>query len=560
MSKMNIKIACYAICLLAILSSCVDDKGNYEYDNISVPEYDQTTETITLAPSEPVLIEPVITYTDGIGLNNFTYEWVWYDPAAATVGGTLISQSTETSRLSIDRLPDKINRPGTYQVYLKLTNNITGVLYIKPYTFVVKNRIQTGYLALSEKTSGLELNMISPVLNDGIEELVFIPDLLNYTSSSYPKEGRKPIGLYTYPDQLAPDPFDTNTARLKYSVFILTDKSTDRVKAEDFSFIDEKYNLSRTCYIPAMYKPERIIAEKMNFNRLGSAVYAYISGNWYFSIYNAMGSLFFSYPVNRYKNDVKAFATAPYIVSSSDGSNGSAVIYNEDEKYFAQQKYVRSNLNSDINSVMSSTKVEDKETDEFRFNNPNYELFYMDNKSIVTTGTDGFIIVKNKSTSKYELLIFKLNTSGEIANKLRRDIPTFIDVSNIKYYSSHPSEPILYMATEDRLYSFLYSGTNQNMVVTDITDKVVPAGHKISCMNHMGLKNASSLRQVIGIGTYNLSASLDVCGTLQFFEINSYDASLTLAKHPTEPTEGVVQIDMKWNGLGKIVGLDYKQQ
>lgn len=559
----NISFFIISIFLLCYTSSCIEDKGNYDYETMSkvVMEYPkggfdppfQVEQTGRLA------INPEITITEGVGKDNFYYEWFLCETlpghGSTTYGDIKLHLSKSETNPTLDiELPEEMRVSKTHVVVFRAKNSLTGLVFTKGFQVIVQDRLQTGYLAISEKDTGVELDLIASFKRDGIEELTLQTNLLQTKGSTFPRAGRKPIGIYTFNDTYAPSPIDPNTSRIRYSVYLLTDKNTDRLKPEDYSFIEGNYNISQVAYIPARYEPEAYIAKKIAYYSSGH-YYAYMGGNWFFMNMSPY-TVFFMFPINMYKGEDVTYKTAPYIARTQYG----AVIFNEDDNCFMHHKYGMMDLTSTKN-LFQTVRFTDNVGDAFEFNNPNYELIHLANTyndgNPSTRNYDVFAIVKERITGEYELLTFSMNSAANIVakSKSRKIIPNSINIPDVKYYSYHPSEPILYMGTEDKVYRVIT--TTSSIDVRDITSEVVPAGHKVSCLKNMYKKDK---RPILAVATYNASGSLNTAGTLKMYEINTQNGNLTLAKHPKEPAENGYQINMEWTGLGKVVDIEFKEK
>lgn len=561
--KINISFFIISVFLICYTSSCVEDKGNYDYEAMSKVEmeYPKTPfdPAVQIEQTGKLIIDPEITITEGIGKDSFYFEWflseVIVGQGSRAFGDIKLhlSQSETTPVLDIE-LPEEMKVSKTYVVVFRATNSLTGLAFTKGFEVTVQDRLQTGYLAISEKDSGVELDMIASFKIDGIEELTLQTNLLQTKGSAFPSEGRKPIGIYTFDDTFAPSPVDANPSRIKYSVYLLTDKNTDRLRPEDYSFIEGSYNISQMAYIPARYEPDAYIAQKLAYHS-GRHYYAYMGGNWFFMNMSPV-TVFFMFPVNMYKGEDVTYKTPPFIARAQSG----AVIFNEDDNCFMHHKYSSADLTSTKN-LFQTVRFTDNVGDAFEFNNPNYELIHLANSyndaNPSTKNYDIFAIVKERTTGEYELLTFSMNSAANIVakSKSRKIIPNSINIPDVKYYSYHPSEPILYMGTEDKVYRVIT--TTSSVDVRDITSEVVPAGHKVSCLKNMYKKDA---RPVLAIATYNASGSLNTAGTLKMYEINTQNGNLTLAKHPKAPAANGYQINMEWTGLGKVVDIEFKDK
>lgn len=552
-----------SLTVMSYMSSCIDDKGNYDYDKVSeitmeYPSGKPFDQTYEIEFNDSLIIDPQIKISEGIGKDNYYYEWYLaeHNDYNGNIEAHQLSNSDKTSVLRIV-LPEKMRISKKHIVIFKAINSVTGLKYTKSFEVTVKDQLQTGYLALSEKDTGIELDIIASFKKDEVEELTLHTNVLQTKNSTFPREGRKPIGIYMFDDIFAPSPTDTNRLRIKYSVYLLTDKNTDRVKPEDYSFKEGSYNIRQLCYIPAQYEPREYIAKKIAV-RNNTNYYAYMDGNWFFMNLSPT-AIFFMLPINMYKGETTTYKTPPFIANTHRG----AIIFNEKDNCFMIHKYSTMDIFNSKN-LFQTVKIADSSDDAFQFNNPNYELVYLSNVYNVnpnTKYTDVFAIVKDRTTGNYELLTFSMTSSANIVknSKSRKIIPNTINMPDVKYYSYHPTEPILYMATEDRVYRILT--TTSSIDVKDITSEVVPAGEKVSCIKNMYNHDTKEKRRpLLAIATYKASGSLDTAGTIKMYEINIQNGDLVLAKHPEEPAKNGYQINMEWTGLGKVVDISYKSK
>lgn len=535
------------LCLIAFLAvgqACIDDKGNYDYEVLSRAVIANAStgvaEYVYVTPNSILHIEPSITYTEGKGYGDYAYEWHRYD----VYFNTEEIFYSETSVLNIT-LPTSMNKSGSYDLMFIATNNQTGIRYFKRYSIVVRNVMQAGYLALVEKSDGLEVEMIAN-FND---TLTLYRNLLQLTESKYPRAGRKPLGLATFPDASAPSPSDLNASRVKYSVYLITDKGTDRLKPEDYSFIENDYNISRVSLIAEKFIPTQgLIPEKMEYYHGTSGHYIYLNKNWFFASRQVM-LYFFMDPINSPYGTTTYYTAAPYLVNGSQ----SAVLYDMDHNRFMHQRAGTMDLYAS-KECMSSRALTDNEGDKYKFNDPDYELVYMGDIRPSTTST-AFGVLRHKATGAHEVWTFSY-TSTSVTKTDRFILPASPAYSTVKFIVHHPTEKYLYCATEDKLYMF--STTTLNLTAIDISD-IVPAGEKISLLKTIHSSKVGN-RVLFTLATYDPAKPIDECGSVRMFTTDSYTGKFVPANHPETPTANGYQIEMKWTGLGKVAAWDYKQQ
>ncbi|MDR1023519.1 MAG: hypothetical protein LBL94_09665 [Prevotellaceae bacterium] len=538
--------AATALAMLLLLGACIDDKGNYAYrdvNSITISGIKRADTSYLVAVGEYLSITPTLTFSVGEERDAYRYEWHQMGKVVPHQSVRLLS----TERNLNLKVEGSLSEVGDYYLMYCVTNLTTGVRYDHVFTVKVQNRISKGYIVLHEQSGGgFEVDMLA-LFGD---TLTHYKNILNMFASGLPKDG-KPLDLLCYPDHSAPSPYYVGT-RQEYSVWVLTDKSTNRIKAEDFSYAPD-YNISKLSLMPAAVlggKP--LVAEKMvatSATVAGARCYMYFNGCWFFFNWSPM-PYFFNLPLNVLSGDPQAqpYAVAPYVIIV--GSYG-AIMFDEAHHRFTLHKTVSSDIYT--SSRIYCSHVITDAAPAFKWQNPDYKLLYMGNR----TYQSGFAVVKNTSTGRCELLQMSLagSTSAVIATQQAwSEFPADFDAESVKFFAYHTSLPYLYCATEDRVYRILI---NASMSVHDITEKVVPAGHKVSVMEFLFVR--SPWGHLLTLATYDPSGAEGQNGTLRFYTAEDGTGELSLAKHPAAAAGGY-QIDMSWTGFGKIIALDYKQE
>ena len=535
---------CYILFISVFLgTSCIDDLGNYDYNEVSkaiIVDSDKNT-LIDIASGDILHIEPEISYTSGLGEGDFRYEWHNYHVIDRE---SIDSIHTEVPILNVP-LPSSMSKTGRYEFYFRAINNKTNIAYSKVYIINVRNKIQIGYLALTEKAEGLELDLVAS-FND---TLTLYTNVLERMESEYPRKERTPIKIATFNDVFAPSPYDTGSGRIQYGVFILSKEGTEKVNAIDFSFGGADYSLDRISAFPAGYKPQNTIANNVYYNS-GAQGYFYVEGNWF--LYNLyMIPYYLSYPVNNYVSSGQTiqYKVSPTMAYSTAASSSIVVFFNEDEHRFMRHKGEMTDFYNS-SSVLTSRIIEDRDGAPFSFNNRNYNLVHLGNKATIAATCSGFAVVHNTATSGYELLSFNYSSSAVTATG-RGDIPSSINIPDVKHFVMHPTEPFLYCATDTRIYRVHTSTMN----VVDLTSSLVPSGHRVSSFSSLYPKFRNPTAR-FSLATYDPGKDIDSCGTLQILEISDTNSgTLALGKHPKETDK-----DLTWSGMGKIVSVDYKEK
>ena len=139
------------VCLLSI-TSCLDDKTNYDYRDIN--DWTEQAhrvvlniqESYVLYPGESVTIEPVVRLSKDTLNPDVSY--VWYID-----GEKVGDESTYTY------VGEKV---GTYNMVVSVIDNATKVSWSRGFDIVVKSPIETGWLFLTRSASGAsEISMLT---------------------------------------------------------------------------------------------------------------------------------------------------------------------------------------------------------------------------------------------------------------------------------------------------------------------------------------------------------------------------------------------------------------
>lgn len=540
-----------------ILFSCNEDKGNYDYHDINSVEIAEIAAHSSELGST-LNIVPELTFALGENEKSFSYTWYYISTEGAHSDRILSTERNMSVQVGGD---NPLAESGAHSVVLKVKNLDTGIVYSSNYfTVTVRSRFAIGYLALCETNDGFELDMIAKV-NSGADTLTVYNNLLKLSGSELPHTGGiKPLGITAYHDAYAPNPYYQGN-RVRYSTWVYTDKGTDRLKAEDFSYSPD-YNILSISSPSSPYLQGNVIAQKIKSampyipsiasRYIHLKAYMYYNNSWFMN--NGTGNFhFFSYPINRKDGKESGFfKTAPYIapgiLPGSEVSVG-AMIYDTDNKRFMYQALPKG---TSVDYYYTDKIMYSKMLDDTEFNNPDLSLIYMAEKPNTATG---FAILQNNITSEYRYIEFVMNQSTA-EKTVSRTIPSG-QIKAAKFYARHPSAGVFYFATEDKIYSALIPDGG-NIIVRDITSTVLKQGYKISLIKYT---YPFSNRQLLLVASYAPGGTEGENGRLEFFQTNALTGDLTLAKNPEEKAEGsTYQIDMAWDKMGKIIDIAYKQQ
>jgi hypothetical protein len=535
------------LCALLPAGGCIEDKGSYDYhdvNSITISGINHLTEDppYLVSVGDNLRITPTLEFSLGEARDTYRYEWHQMGNSVPYQSVRLLS----TERNLNLKIEGSMRYSRIYYLMYCVTNLTTGVRYDCVFRVEVQDRVGKGYIVLHEQ--GGDSFDIDLIASYG-DSLTHYRNLLDMFESSLPRTGRKPLDILCYYDRTAPSPYDTNEKR-SYSVWVLTDKSSDRIKAEDYSYISPDYNISKLSLIPpTLLDGKELVAQKMVSSIVGTnpnsaRSYIYFNGNWFFFNLATM-TYFFNQPLNVWDGTDTTYAVAPYIIPVTYYG---AIMFDEDNRRFMLHQTNGGDMYSS-SKIYCSLKLDGGET-YFPWENPAYRLVYMGNK----TWQIGFAVVQDAEANAYHLLQMTVVYNMGAYQLAKSTFPEGFDASAIKYFAFHPSLPYLYCATEDRVYKILIT----TMALTDVTEQVLPAGHTISVMEFLFVRAPRT--GLLAVATCDPSGEQGQNATLAFYDVNNGTGALTLANHPAEPTPSGYQIPMRWTGLGKIVALDYKEQ
>ncbi|MDR0745348.1 MAG: hypothetical protein LBF17_02490 [Mediterranea sp.] len=566
--------------LTGLFTSCNEDLGNYDYTEINTvaigEEYDANGELKegindrTCDAGSTLKIEPILIFSSGEDESLFAYTWYYWKSDKWQV-------LQEGRDLEIE-IADPIGTPDrSYSLAYELVNKKTQIPYRKLFSVRVTNVLSRGFIALCEQENGFDIDQIAL---SGSGELKLYKNVLEMSGSELPRQGVKPYDIVAFQDPMAPDPY--NRVGLPYSLYILTDQYTTRVLTTDYSWkpsYDISNSVESNSYLDKEYKQKgkpivcqqmkytySVVSDKFNVKTLIYVKEADGRGNWY--VCNRWPAwYFYSVPMN----DVRPGGGSRYEPSPSAfcGFN-SAMYFDIDKKAFMYQSFPRSAANMNTTDLYYTEALPQEASGAaFNFSDPNEGLLYMGEQQDAIYPSAAYAILKQADDS-FKYIEFgdgsSLNNVVVTSNKKRVSIiPANSNIGNAKFFARAPysNVPYLYYVTNDnKVYKVDISAANA--IVSDITSTILTNDgySEITTFKYLlPNTNGSGADRTLAVATYNPSLGKDTGGKLEFFLIEDQaSGQLVRAKFPSgEVEEGAYQIDMSWKGLGKVVGLSYKE-
>ena len=125
------------------LTSCYRDKGNYSYKALNEISFDMPDD-VSAQQGEVLHIEPKMTFALENNEENLSYEWVISVPS--TEDSVNVVLSTERNFAE----PINYSSGNTYPFRLFVTDNNTGVTYVKKMNLLVRTHFSPGYFVVEQ--------------------------------------------------------------------------------------------------------------------------------------------------------------------------------------------------------------------------------------------------------------------------------------------------------------------------------------------------------------------------------------------------------------------------
>jgi hypothetical protein len=575
------KLFAFAACIaLALFPSCNEDKGNYDYLDINTLDViDNIQSSYSVDVGDLLEITPRLEFSHGEEHGDFTYKWYYKSDSKYVLLQEGLTFSHE--------IAPPIGKSVT--MVFEAFNTQSQVYYLKVFNLEVGN--PKGYAAIVELDDGFDIDLVaySPSRNTfNLSKNVLV-------ESAIPRKGVKPIDIVTatgtVTDNLSPTLANPDGTR--YTVWILTDKYTTRVSAKDFSW-SEDYNVESSVekgsYLDVNYvqtgKP--IVFQKMRItDHQGYQTWMYMDDNgernWF--LYQLHSPYrFLSNPINiGSKQDERGdiadvstrFEPSPYAYIFN---NIGALFYDQVNKSFKYTRVYTQNTFTWYGYYYCEPLGTETAEGQFSFFDPQFEdLIYMGEMSRTATVNDGVAIMKLKDNAGYRCLQFSGGTSAAgIAAASSRKRTSFFPagsaIANMKLlatYPDYPGSPFIYYVTNDNKV-WRADVSSPTAVETEVTSTFVKGGYteitafKFLLPQSQGSADCpASLERGLAVATYDASKGKAEGGKLEIFTLkSSLSGEMEVAKLPSDDdlTEGQQQITMSFEGMGKIVGLDYKKK
>lgn len=543
MNNMKIKyiINSFLLSAFALTAfSCIEDLGNYTYKETNVVEFTGLVGLEDDGPyeiflGEPVTIKPEMTQTVPTDENDYTYYWLRMGSRETGVRFDTVHVGKYMEDYSVPLAP----RTAPYTMVYQAKNNVTGVTYSSEYFyFKVIGDITSGYLLLHE--------------DDGKPLLKFY----NYKASRFEERTidlsplgddlGKPLQILTFPDIHSPM---INTGSTDgYAVALLTESGLYRLKYDDFTY-EDAYNIKFFIFgdEPADFRIQEILTSVNKGVNTYTALLKDQNGDYmnYAAASNAYYLIPWTYGImcNSYMVGGVRKRFTPGLAYMAQDALG--VFYDVDSRSIA---YKEAGLNYCKNYSVSKEE-------KFKFNNVDYTpiafIYQFYGPKMAAEGYRVHMIVKTDA-GDYKLRAWSTHSTN-LGGQLIDANLNVTDIENAKYfattyaagsgdYSSYGT--LYYYATDKKVYCFNLTNATSTEVYTAPDGNVI-ASIKVEVKTTL---NCPFLDHLV-ISTNSESGA--ETSTFEIFTITPLTGAIAIKKD-------VDGNELRWTGLPKIVGLDWK--
>ena len=142
--------------LLVFASSCFEDKGNYDYQEIgeavikAIPGVTDNNNRFVCLENEEIKLEPVLEFKDGTTADD--YEFIWFRIPQDPQGTSYHYEQADTLAMTQNLDYKVTDSPRDYYLVYKVRNKLTGALSELKFEFIIS--AVNGWVVLDEDANG----------------------------------------------------------------------------------------------------------------------------------------------------------------------------------------------------------------------------------------------------------------------------------------------------------------------------------------------------------------------------------------------------------------------
>lgn len=502
--KFIFKYIAASITALVLLNACKKDKGNYDYITVNIPAID----TSGMGGARYVErygmldINPAINY-DGGNKAALKYQWLMYQ---YVIGSTPPTKPTRILSNSLHLQAPVTETVGEYRLELIVTDTMNQLKANVLFPVIVSVGIEYGVMVLHGNNDSSDVDFL--ITADAVPVAGITPRRLRNLYSS--ATGEKFPGLATFIAQ------ERRTSSTQNWISLGSDKHLSRMSGADFSRLREDMSMFR--------RTDAVIAPQAYM----------ILNNSYTALINA-GKLHFY--TTTYETDALFggavpgdYELAPFLANGTSSSLY-AVVYDQKNGRFIRPAGIGgSMINFNAPAVGSNMS--------FDHRNIGKDMLYMDRGFSIYTHS----FFKDRTGTGYWLYVSNFNKTDDgnlvIGAYNMTNLP---EITSAKFFQASELGYVDFYATDRKIYSYDYQGTNTATLVYD----ALPAGETITCMKIYKPRPNFNLTAAEGrllyVATWNGTQ-----GKVYEFALNGISGQVT------SPARNV------FDGFGKIADLSAK--
>lgn len=502
-------------CLMLVLSlsSCFKDKGSYDYVDINEIAISELGGPYNLLFKVDVLkIEPKLDFTmDTKDPNRYSYEWKAVASGANNNPSAILGNERNLNYL-VSLLP------GTYNIYFKVHDKQTDVLWMKSTPINVTTAIATGFMLMGEDENGnADVNMISMLPTD----TVIVKSLLENNGLPALKN---PIGI------MHTGTYGPNAANTKLWIFtgdgsyFLNSTTFEATPTNSF-----KNRVFSTFSMPLDIHPIDVAprVSSIGGNTAGSSSRVILTNNGDVFAANLFNGDIYGNQINRVSaKPLELFKVAPFLIYSAIRWDRYMVFDEVNNRFvFASATAAMMTALFDSGGPFPWNQGENRRKLHFAENTKN-----MDGGSRYG---NSFALMKDQDNNFH---IYKFYV---VANPIKLGYyaikPIAENFGQAKNYTFASNRTILFYSVGSKLYAYDYNpGLEKNYLVKDFGEEVTMIKCDIQAANGDELY----------VGTYSPESK----GTLQKFTMGDDLNVLTMTADE----------DAYWTGLTKIKEMSWR--
>ena len=433
-------------CLLAAaasLASCVDDKGSYTLSPINEVEITLSNEDgyVAYLAGDPVHISADVTGTMAETNEPSRYAYHWYVKIITNLSSTASETIDLSEEREFDYVADGSLLPGSYTLYLEVTDLETGLKTIQQSSLAVLSQMTTGYLVLGENTDGtVKMDMITTMEEDTIllEDVFTDPNI------------REPESLV----------FIGQTRYGEYQNLWLTaaDQSYSLTNGSYFELLEDNTLDSKMLTTFDVKRPMRVIdmfpRYDASYGCRGDSKRGYITDDAIYVTSMMSNDQIFGNPINRYSNTSTELFTPYRLAFVVNGAYMSSLFLNAIFYDMDSQAFVGPNSNSPT-SATYCRKLQASASAAFEWDQSKYP----DNRRLVfgQNGNAGYsYVVLTDDQNKWYAYSFKPSSTTSPSQWFSTEIDQSVatDFAQASHYAFSDDETEMVYAVGSKLYGY----------------------------------------------------------------------------------------------------------